>query len=326
MKWNRAIAVALAVLSSTAVAQTATPTDKSPHNVQFVTVDKEVKLEVLDWGGTGPPLVFVPGGDGVAHIFDNLALKFTANHHVYAITRRGYAPSSVPPATPDNYDPDRLGDDVLAVLSTLKIEKPFLAGHSVGGQELSSIGSRHPEYVAGLIYLDAAWEYAFYDEAHPDIWIESARLKRELNALMPLQSSPFQTEAALDRIETDLSKLKASIGLYRERLKGMPELKPPLQNAHSALMDTMFGNPRPYGASKVPILAIMAVPARCMPVCGTAAEKTWADANEAQAHAFTMGNPGAKIVRLPYADHAVWRSNEADVLREMNAFMDSSPH
>jgi len=28
------------------------------------------------------------------------------------------------------------------------------------------------------------------------------------------------------------------------------------------------------------------------------------------------------VVRLPYADHYVFRSNEADVLREMNAFMD----
>jgi hypothetical protein len=25
-------------------------TDSSPHSVQFVTVDKDVKLEVLDWG------------------------------------------------------------------------------------------------------------------------------------------------------------------------------------------------------------------------------------------------------------------------------------
>src|SRR5579862_6874243 len=27
--------------------------DPSPHKTQFVTVDKDVKLEVLDWGGTG---------------------------------------------------------------------------------------------------------------------------------------------------------------------------------------------------------------------------------------------------------------------------------
>jgi non-heme chloroperoxidase len=29
-----------------------------------------------------------------------------------------------------------------------------LVGHSLAGEELSSIGSRYPERVAGLIYLD----------------------------------------------------------------------------------------------------------------------------------------------------------------------------
>src|SRR5690349_414096 len=30
--------------------------DPARHNIQFVTVDKDVKLEVPDWGGTGRPL------------------------------------------------------------------------------------------------------------------------------------------------------------------------------------------------------------------------------------------------------------------------------
>jgi hypothetical protein len=29
--------------------------DESPHSVQFVTVDRDVKLEVLNWGGSGRP-------------------------------------------------------------------------------------------------------------------------------------------------------------------------------------------------------------------------------------------------------------------------------
>jgi len=40
-------------------AQTTPPGDTSPHNVMFITVDKDVKLEVLDWGGTGRPLVLL---------------------------------------------------------------------------------------------------------------------------------------------------------------------------------------------------------------------------------------------------------------------------
>ena len=38
----------------------------------------------------------------------------------------------------------------------------YVAGHSLGGEELSSIGSRYPEKVSGLIYLDAGYSYAFF--------------------------------------------------------------------------------------------------------------------------------------------------------------------
>jgi hypothetical protein len=42
----------------------------------------------------------------------------------------------------------------------------------------------------------------------------------------------------------------------------------------------------------------------------------------AQSKSAGSGLPSAQIARIPNADHYVFRSNEADVLREMNAFMD----
>jgi non-heme chloroperoxidase len=35
--------------------------------------------------------------------------------------------------------------------------------------------------------------------------------------------------------------------------------------------------------------------------------------------------PSARVVRLRHADHYVFLSNEAEVLREMNAFLGSLP-
>ena len=135
--------------------------DPSRHSVQFVTIDPDVKLEVLDWGGpaSGRTLVLVPGLGNTAHIFDAVAPKLTEHYHVVGVTRRGFGASSAPAS---GYGADRLGDDVLAVIEKLSISKPVIAGHSLGGEELSSIGSRFPEKVAGLIYLDAGYSYAFY--------------------------------------------------------------------------------------------------------------------------------------------------------------------
>jgi non-heme chloroperoxidase len=41
----------------------------------------------------------------------------------------------------------------------------------------------------------------------------------------------------------------------------------------------------------------------------------------AQADAFEAGVPTARVVRLRDADHYVFKSNETDVIREMNVFL-----
>jgi hypothetical protein len=68
--------------------------DEAPHRTLSVTVDEAVSLEVLDWGGTGPPLVLLAGLGHTAHIFDALAPKLTDFFRVYAITRRGFGSST----------------------------------------------------------------------------------------------------------------------------------------------------------------------------------------------------------------------------------------
>jgi pimeloyl-ACP methyl ester carboxylesterase len=142
-------------------------TDSSPHKVQFVTVEGGVQLEVLDWGGLGRPLIFLAGNGDTAHVFDSFAPKFTGQNHVYGITRKGFGASCKPAPANGNYSADHLGDDVLAVMQALRIERPVLVGHSLAVEELSSIGSRFPNRVSGLIYLDAATGFAFYDPSHP---------------------------------------------------------------------------------------------------------------------------------------------------------------
>jgi hypothetical protein len=44
-----------------------------------------------------------------------------------------------------------------------------------------------------------------------------------------------------------------------------------------------------------------------------------------KASAFATGVPSAHVVRLRNADHDVFNSNEAEVVREMNAFLSKLP-
>ena len=205
--------------------------DPSPHTVQFVTVDKDVKLEVLDWGGSGRALVFLAGLGDTAHVFDDLAPKLTSEYHVFGITRRGYGASSAPATRGSAYSADRLGDDVLAVLEALKIERPVLIGHSIAGEELSSVATRHPDQVAGLIYLDAAYYYAYYSPAAgvENLTIDIVTLQR---ALVKLQMFPPDYKSLVNQmlkeempaVESDLHELqKAPV----DNIPGRPQGSPP---------------------------------------------------------------------------------------------------
>src|SRR5438128_10884496 len=134
--------------------------DPSPHITQFVTVDKSVRLEVLDWGGSGRAAVLLAGGGDTAHVFDDFAPKLTVHNHVYGITRRGFGASGY--ADAENVG-ERLGEDVLAVIHAPKLDKQLLVGHSIAGAELSWIANRYPDRVAGVVYLEAGYSYAFDD-------------------------------------------------------------------------------------------------------------------------------------------------------------------
>ena len=154
MRYLPPVLLALLLAAFPAVAQQAAPWhDPSPHKVLFVTVYKDVKLEVLDWGGTGRPVVLLTGLGNTAHVFDGFAPKLTSQYHVYGITRRGYGASSAPVPDMANYAADRLGDDVLAVLDSLNLNRPVLVGHSIAGEEMSSIGFRHPNGLRGWYIL-----------------------------------------------------------------------------------------------------------------------------------------------------------------------------
>src|SRR5579864_4829849 len=94
----RLLVLSLAVTVTGFAYDSASWHDPSPHKVQFVTVDEGVRLEVLDWGGTGRPVVLLAGRGFTAHVFDGFAEKLTDSYHVYGITRRGFGASSRPPS------------------------------------------------------------------------------------------------------------------------------------------------------------------------------------------------------------------------------------
>jgi len=68
--------------------------EPSNHRVQFVAVDDGVRMEVLDWGGSGKAVVLLAGLGYTAHVSDDFAEKLAA-------TRSCHARQREPPLSPN---------------------------------------------------------------------------------------------------------------------------------------------------------------------------------------------------------------------------------
>ena len=300
--------------------------DPSSHVSRFIAVGQDVRLEVLDWGGAGRPLVLLPGGGNTAHVFDDFAPKLTSDFHVYGITRRGFGESGFAPLTSGA---DTFGDDVLAVLDALKLERPVLIGHSIGGQELSSVATRYPNRVAALVYLDAAYPYAFENGKGPTM--------KEFLDLPGYPQPPPPVEA-------DLASFDA-LRQYHARVLGFMYPEGELYQQRAVTPEGHVGRTRAFPGNEALLAGtkqyvLIRVPALIL-VSMSGSVGRWADTStdpmiREQARAYTAamtalierqtksiedGVPSARVVRLPDAHHYLFLSNEAEVLREMRAFL-----
>ena len=315
-----------------ATKSTAWVIDPSKHTVQFVTVEPGVKLEVLDWGGTGRPVVLLTGLGNNAHVFDGFAEKLTSKFHVYGITRRGYGASDTPPVLGDAYSANRLGDDVIAVLDKLQLEKPVLIGHSIAGEELSSIGSRFPARVAGLVYLDAGYPYALYDATHGDFGIDGIALREKMTELSNAQDPSAIRTIISEMQKTELPQYEKDLAARQKEMEGMADIPnrpvPDKKDRRRVSAEGIMAGEQKFTNIKSPVLAIFADPHDMgggPPMDDkqrAAAAAHDANFTEAQAKAWERMVPTAKVIRIPNANHYMFKSNEQEVLKEVEEWVD----
>ncbi len=127
--------------------------DASPHSSHYVNANG-IRLHYLDWGGSGPAIVFLSGMGCSVHIFDEFAPRFADRFHVLAVDRRGHGDSDYPET---GYDEGTLAKDLRQFLDAINVEKVILVGHSMAYIELCHFSALYPERVSKLVFLDAAY-------------------------------------------------------------------------------------------------------------------------------------------------------------------------
>ncbi len=244
------------------------------------------------------------------------------DHHVLAITRRGYGASSRPES---GYDLAGRVADLRAVLDSLGLLRVVLVGHSIAGDELTAFAGAYPARVTGLVYLDAAYDHS--------------SLRDQLGqfpAAPPMQprdsSSPSAVQAYLRRMygmHIPEAQLRA-IGRYDSVGQLVADVTPPIVDS---LILAGCGHPN-YAAVRAPALVIDAVvdsvgqvfpyyaaldaPHQDAARRFTAALQRWAAAERARVRRELAT---AQVLELHAANHYVFDSNRAEVIQSMREFL-----
>ena len=221
--------------------------DGASHSAGMVVVEQGVRLHYLDFGGRGPTLLFLPGLGNTAHAFDDFAPRFTDRYHVVALTRRGFGESDHPTS---GYDIPRLVEDIRQAIDRLRLGKVTLIGHSIAGEEMTRFAGTYPDRVAGLVYLDAAYDRIAADSALQEIFPTPPNVS---GPPMPLAKDTASPEAYVDFVHrTRGVNIPESDIRTRYRYDGWEE--------QVTLAYQSIEPERPdYAAVRVPALAIYAI-------------------------------------------------------------------
>lgn len=110
-------------------------------------------LNLVDYSGSeGPPLLFVHGSFGHAHVWDAVIGHLPPQRRCLALDLPGHGDSAW--ATDEaRYGFDALVEDIRVAVASLD-ERPVLAGHSIGSAISMLYASRYPGTIAGAVFMD----------------------------------------------------------------------------------------------------------------------------------------------------------------------------
>ncbi len=199
------------------------------------------KLRVSDGGSGGTPVVFVHGLGGDIDAWRAQLDHFRRSRRVLAVELRGHGQSEAP--KDGNWSVDALAGDLDA--ATRSLPRFVLVGHSMAGAPLQLYAARHPERLAGLVFVDAVGSFNVLG-------------KEMVEKLLQNDERQLGTDAAKQRGAMERSFGPAMRPATRERvLASLAHLSP---DGFLALRRAIFTF-APQGdlpASGIPLLAIEA--------------------------------------------------------------------
>jgi pimeloyl-ACP methyl ester carboxylesterase len=111
-----------------------------------------VTLRYTEAGTGEPAIVFVHGWTCSREFWPGQISHFAKKHHVVAVDLRGHGESDKPD---EDYSIDVFADDVAWLINELKLEKPVVVGHSMGGVIAMKLARKYPDATSAVVMIDS---------------------------------------------------------------------------------------------------------------------------------------------------------------------------
>jgi pimeloyl-ACP methyl ester carboxylesterase len=110
-----------------------------------------LRVHFRDWGRDGaPPLIIVHGLRDHSHSFDDLARALAGRFHVYALDLRGHGDSETTPY----YAFGHFVLDLHNMVRALRLARPVLVGHSMGGEIVATYAGAFPAGASKVVMIE----------------------------------------------------------------------------------------------------------------------------------------------------------------------------
>ena len=130
-------------------------------DLQPIALATGVTLDVAVAGDpANPPIILLHGFPESHRTWRHIIPDLAKDHFVLAADQRGYARSSKPEGI-ENYTPDKIVGDLLALADHFDIDRFTLVGHDWGGAVAWMAALQHPDRVRKLVIINAPHPFIF---------------------------------------------------------------------------------------------------------------------------------------------------------------------
>ncbi len=158
------------------------------------------RFHYLDWGvPDAPPVVLLHGGHQSAHSWDLVSLSLAQHYRVLALDQRGHGDSEW--ARDVDYSNATMAEDAAAFIAAMGLDRPVVAGHSMGGRNAMLLARDAGARLRGLVVVDIGPEIS---EAGRSAIAGFVRANEEFDDLEAFIANvqkydPYRTRAHIER-------------------------------------------------------------------------------------------------------------------------------